>query len=90
MYSTVARASSDIEKSRMSSSKSKTIDNYWERLADTREQIEKQTNDLKNTNVQQENVKDRYETTTNIWQLNDKEDKLEDKLEKRGIPKRMI
>lgn len=90
MYSTVARASSDIEKSRMSSSKSKTIDNYWERLADTREQIEKQTNDLKNTNVQQENVKDRYETTTNIWKLNDKEDKLEDKLEKRGIPKRMI
>lgn len=90
MYSTVARASSDIEKSRMSSSKSKTIDNYWERLADTREQIEKQTNDLKNTNVQRENVKDRYETTSNIWKLNDKEDQLEDKLEKRGIPKRMI
>jgi len=75
----------------MSTSKGKTIEKNWEKLVDTREEINNQTNNIK---TQQENGtdtrKERFEATTDLWKLNDKEDQLEDKLKKSGVPERML
>ncbi|XP_055829184.1 uncharacterized protein LOC129898609 [Solanum dulcamara] len=78
-------------KSRMSTSKGKTIEKNWEKLVDTRQEIDQRTNYIKN---QQESGtdtrKERFEATSDLWKLKDKEDQLEDRLERSGVPKRMI
>ncbi|CAN4114845.1 unnamed protein product [Withania somnifera] len=74
----------------MSSSRSKRIDKTMEKLIETREEIDKQANDLRNWNhgQQESSMKQKYEATVEHWKLKDKEDKSEDRLEKEGLPKR--
>ncbi|KAK6803037.1 hypothetical protein RDI58_000821 [Solanum bulbocastanum] len=71
---------------KMSTSKSKTIEKNWEKLVDTRQEIDQRTNNIK---TQQESGtdtrKERFEATTDLWKLKDKEVQVEDKLEKSGL-----
>lgn len=71
----------------MSSSKGKGIQKIWEKLVGKRDEIDKETNDLKESGS---STKEKYEKTSELWKKMDKADKLEDKLEKKGVPKRFI
>lgn len=62
-----------------------------EKLVNTRQEIEQRTNNIKNQEESSSDTrKERFEATTELWKLKDKEDQLEDRLEKYGISKRML